>query len=73
MVPRTDDSQKREDDRARRIAAKVGLSALRTKGRKGAEDGRTGFSLFDQVGCCVAGENYSLSALEVIQYCNRIP
>ena len=64
---------RRLDDKARREALKVGLTALRARGRRAATALAGGFRLLDRDGNCVAGENFDLSAQEVIEFCNRIP
>jgi hypothetical protein len=64
---------RRLEDKARREAIKVGLTALRARGRRATAGLPGGFRLLDREGNCVAGEGYELSAEEVIEYCNRIP
>ena len=64
---------RRLDDKARREALKVGLTALRARGRRATPGMPGGFRLLDRDGNCVAGEDYQLSAQEVIEFCNRIP
>lgn len=64
---------RRLDDKARREAVKVGLTALRARGRRSATATPGGFRLLDRDGNCVAGDNYDLSAEDVIRFCNRIP
>ena len=64
---------RRLDDKARREALKVGLTALRARGRRAAASLPGGFRLLDRDGNCIAGENYDLSAEQVIEFCNRIP
>ncbi len=64
---------RRLDDKARREAVKVGLTALRARGRRATTAIPGGFRLLDRDGNCVAGDNYELSAEDVIRFCNRIP
>lgn len=64
---------RRLDDKARREAVKIGLIALRARGRRAANGKPGGFRLLDRDGICVAGEGYELSAQDVIEFCNRIP
>ena len=64
---------RRLDDKARREAIKVGLVALRARGRRASTAVPGGFRLLDRDGNCVAGDNYELSAEDVINFCNRIP
>ena len=54
-------------------AAKVGLVATRLHGRQVKPGAPTGFCLLDQTGSCIAGEGYSMTADEVINFCERIP
>ena len=67
------DLPRRLDDKARREAVKVGLTALRARGRRAISATLGGFRLLDREGNCVAGDNYELSAEDVIRFCNRIP
>ena len=67
------DLPRRLDDKARREAIKVGLTALRARGRRAKPAILGGFRLLDREGNCVAGDNYDLSAEDVIKFCNRIP
>jgi hypothetical protein len=64
---------RRLDDKARREAIKVGLVALRARGRRASTAVPGGFRLLDRDGNCVAGDNYELTAEDVINFCNRIP
>ncbi len=64
---------RRLDDKARREAIKVGLVALRARGRRATTALPGGFRLLDRDGNCVAGDNYELTAEDVIKFCNRIP
>ena len=64
---------RRLDDKARREAIKVGLVALRARGRRASTAAPGGFRLLDRDGNCVAGDNYELTAEDVINFCNRIP
>lgn len=64
---------RRLDDKARREALKVGLTALRARGRRATSGMPSGFRLLDRDGNCIAGEGYEMSAEEVIEFCNRIP
>lgn len=64
---------RRLDDKARREAIKVGLVALRARGRRATTALPGGFRLLDRDGNCVAGDNYELSAEDVIKFCNCIP
>ena len=64
---------RRLDDKARREAIKVGLTALRARGRRASTAAPGGFRLLDRDGNCVAGDNYELSAEDVINFCNCIP
>jgi hypothetical protein len=68
-----DDLPRRLDDKARREAIKVGLTALRARGRRATTAIPGGFRLLDRDGNCVAGDNYELSAEDVIKFCNCIP
>lgn len=66
--------QRRLDDAARRSAAKLGITARRARGRKPSEVTLSkGFRLLDPEGNCIAGEDYSLSAEDVIEYCREVP
>ncbi len=56
-----------------RRAAKVGLTASRRRGRRVGPETPQGFHLLDETGNCIAGEGYSMSAEEVIAFCERIP
>ena len=67
------DLPRRLDDKARREALKVGLTALRARGRRAKPAVLGGFRLLDRDGNCVAGDDYDLSAEDVIRFCNRIP
>ena len=69
----TGDLPRRLDDKARREAIKVGLVALRARGRRATPALPGGFRLLDRDGNCVAGDNYELSAEDVIKFCNCIP
>jgi len=68
-----EDLPRRLDDKARREAIKVGLVALRARGRRATTALPGGFRLLDRDGNCVAGDNYELSAEDVIKFCNCIP
>jgi hypothetical protein len=57
---------------ARYAAAKVGLIAARPRGRR-RPDAPRGFSVFDKTGSCIAGHGYTMSAQEVIDFCERLP
>jgi hypothetical protein len=72
-APETADQPRRLDDKARREAIKVGLTALRARGRRATTALPGGFRLLDRDGNCVAGDDYDLSAEDVIKFCNRIP
>ena len=67
------DEKCRTDAKARYTAAKVGLVAARPRGRRAEVVADRGFCLLDEGGNCVAGEGYSMSAEEVIAFCERIP
>jgi hypothetical protein len=69
----TGELPRRLDDKARREAIKVGLVALRARGRRATAALPGGFRLLDRDGNCVAGDNYELSAEDVIKFCNCIP
>lgn len=69
----TEELPRRLDDKARREAIKVGLTALRARGRRATTAIPGGFRLLDRDGNCVAGDNYELSAEDVIKFCNCIP
>ena len=69
----TDELPRRLDDKARREAIKVGLTALRARGRRATTAIPGGFRLLDRDGNTVAGDNYELSAEDVIKFCNCIP
>jgi hypothetical protein len=69
----TGELPRRLDDKARREAIKVGLVALRARGRRATTAIPGGFRLLDRDGNCVAGDNYDLSAEDVIKFCNCIP
>jgi hypothetical protein len=72
-APGPTDQPRRLDDKARREAIKVGLTALRARGRRATTALPGGFRLLDRDGNCVAGDDYDLSAEDVIKFCNRIP
>jgi len=69
----SDELPRRLDDKARREAIKVGLTALRARGRRATTAIPGGFRLLDRDGNCVAGDNYELTAEDVIKFCNCIP
>lgn len=67
------DAECRTAAKARYTAAKVGLVATRPRGRRADRVAPLGFCLLDEDGNCIAGEGYSMSADEVIAFCERIP
>ncbi len=77
MSEETDTANPSLDSKARLAAGKAGLVAQRQRGRQAARasgDPRSrGFCLLDPEGNCVAGDGYTLSAEDVIRYCERIP
>ena len=59
---------KRQENKARRTAQKVGLIARKSR----SEDffnNEGGFQLTDENNCLVAGSSFDLSSDEVIEYC----
>jgi hypothetical protein len=75
MISPSDEAmQRRLDDAARRSAAKLGIIARRARGRKfNGVPLPNGFRLLDAEGNCIAGEDYSLSAEDVIEFCRQVP
>ena len=65
--------QRLDDDLARRSAAKVGVIARRARGRRAREGSTKGFRLLDRDGNCIAGDDYSLTAADVVEFCRRVP
>lgn len=59
------------DQRARRAAKRAGLAAVRSRGRSGTIENWYGqFMLVDpSVNMIVAGEKFTMTAQEVIDYC----
>jgi hypothetical protein len=58
------------ETRARHLARKLGLRAVRSRWRPGSIDNLGGFMLVDAtVNCVVAGSRFELTADEVIHYC----
>ena len=59
---------KRQENRARRAARKVGLIAKKSR-RHDLSINEGGFQLIDERNCLVAGSSFDLSSQEVIEVC----
>jgi hypothetical protein len=60
------------DQRARRVAKRVGLVARRSRWRAQTRDNQGGFMIVDPFNnLIVAGERFDLTAAEVIAFCNE--
>lgn len=57
------------DQRARRAARRIGLTAARSRWRRDSHDNHGGFMLVNENNCVVAGERFDMSAEDVIAYC----
>jgi hypothetical protein len=61
------------DARARRAARRVGLKAIKTRWRANSIDNYGGFSIIDpNRNLIVASEKFTMSADEVIDYCEGL-
>ena len=58
------------DALARRAAKRAGLLARKTRWRKGYVENRGGFQLLDDRNRIVAGEQFDLTAEDVIEVCD---
>jgi hypothetical protein len=61
--------QKALDGRARRAAARVGLTATKSRGRRDDHNNRGGFMLYSYDRGCIDGSWHDLSAERVIEIC----
>jgi hypothetical protein len=57
------------DNTARRAAVSVGLVARKCRDPKDYQENRGGFTVIDSNECVVAGDGYSLSAAQVVEFC----
>jgi hypothetical protein len=68
----TMDDTRREEDRARRAAKRVGLKARRSRWRAGTTDNLGDFQIIDpRRNWIVAGEKFDLTADDVIAFCAK--
>jgi hypothetical protein len=66
------DSNRSDDSKARRAAARIGLEARKSRSRWDLMRNLGGYRLIDpNRNCIIAGERFDLSAADVIEYCSN--